>query len=111
MKNYLEVSERTVRAAEELIDRTFDQVAQRLGDNQYLFADRFTAADLTFACMAAAVVLPEQYGVRLPPLSELPEVTQKMVRKYRAHPAGQHALRMFATERHPRHPSYPGFAQ
>ena len=44
---------------------TFDMVAaRRKGD--YLCGDHFTAADLTFAALAAAVVLPPQYGVALP---------------------------------------------
>ena len=38
----------------------------------YLCGDRFTAADLTFAALAAAVVLPPQYGVALPQPEQLP---------------------------------------
>ena len=43
------------------------------GTAPYLCGERFTAADLTFACLAAAVVLPPEYGVRLPQPDELPE--------------------------------------
>ena len=45
----------------------FDSIAERLADGRrHLCGDRFTAADLTFACLAAAVVLPPEYGVALP---------------------------------------------
>ena len=51
----------------------FDAIAARLADGRpYLTGDRFTAADLTFACLAAAVVLPPEYGVALPQPEALP---------------------------------------
>src|ERR1044072_452641 len=49
----------------------FDAWAERLGAREYLCEDRFTAADLTFASLAAAVVLPPEYGTPLP--QSLPE--------------------------------------
>jgi glutathione S-transferase len=55
---------------------------------RHLCGDRFTAADLTFACLAAAVVLPPEYGVALP--QGLPEL-----RVFQEHPAGAYALRLF----------------
>ena len=74
----------------------FDAVAERLGDGRrYLFEDRFTAADLTFACLAAAVVVPPEYGVALPQPDVLPEPVAGDVRAFREHPAGAFALRLF----------------
>ena len=61
--------------------------------------DRFTAADLTFAALSAAVVLPTKYGVELPKLEELPDHMRPRIQEMREHPAGQFALRMFETER------------
>ena len=49
-----------------LVFAAFDAVAEQLGDKPFLFGERFTAADLTFACLAAAVVVPPEYGVQLP---------------------------------------------
>ena len=67
----------------------FDAIAERLADGRrHLCGDRFTAADLTFACLAAAVVLPREYGVALP--QELPEL-----RPFREHAAGAYALKLF----------------
>ena len=52
----------------------FDEIAARFEDGRpYLFGERFTAADLTFAALAAAVVLPPEYGTPLPQPGVLPE--------------------------------------
>jgi glutathione S-transferase len=88
-----ERSERTVQAA-------FDRVAERLADGRpYLCGERFSAADLTFAALAASVLMPPEYGVPLPQPEELPAAMAAKVRELRAHPAGAHALKMFREER------------
>jgi glutathione S-transferase len=79
----------------------FDAVAERLGDGRpYLCGERFTAADLTFAALAASVLMPPEYGVPLPRVDELPSAMARVVRELRAHPAGAHAMAMFRDERH-----------
>jgi glutathione S-transferase len=80
--------------------RALDSVAERLADGRrYLCGDRFTAADLTFAALAAAVVIPPDYGVRLPQPEILPGPIADKVRAFREHPAGAYALRLFRDER------------
>jgi glutathione S-transferase len=80
----------------------FDWVAGMLEDGRpFLLGDRFTAADLTFAALAAPVVLPSAYGVTLPPLELLDEPTSRLIARGRAHPAGRFALRMVAEQRRP----------
>jgi glutathione S-transferase len=75
----------------------FDWVAEQLADGRrYLLGDRFTAADLTYAALAAPVVLPSVYGVPLPPLELLDAPTKALVERGRAHPAGEFALRLYA---------------
>ena len=64
-----------------------------------MFGERFTAADLTFAALAAAVVAPPGYGTPLPQLDVLPEPVARDVRAFREHPAGAFALRMFRDHR------------
>ena len=78
----------------------FDAIAERRSDGRrHLCGDRFTAADLTFACLAAAVVVPPNYGVALPQPDELPDPVRRDVHAFRAHPAGVYALSLFATRR------------
>ena len=86
--------------ADRRVSATFDRVAERLSDGRpYLCGERFTAADLTFSALAGAVVMPTQWSIPLPSPEELPPAAGDRVRAFREHPAGRHALRMFATER------------
>jgi glutathione S-transferase len=74
----------------------FDWVAEQLADGRpYLLGERFSAADLTFAALAAPIVLPPVYGVELPPLELLDAPTTQLVERGRAHPAGAFALRLY----------------
>jgi glutathione S-transferase len=84
-----------------VIAAAFDEAAALLADGRpFLCGARFTAADLSFACMASPVLLPPEYGIRLPPLEQAPPRAQEDVRRFRAHPAGQFALRLFREHRH-----------
>ncbi len=79
-----------------------DWVAAMLADGRpFLLGERFTAADLTFAALAAPIMLPSRYGVALPPLERLDAPTRDLIERGRAHPAGAFALRMVAEERGP----------
>jgi glutathione S-transferase len=79
---------------------SLNAIAARLADGRpYLTGDRFTAADLTFACLAAAVVLPPEYGVTLPQPDELPGPVREDIERFRAHPAGVYALKLYAEAR------------
>ncbi|HEX5980919.1 MAG TPA: glutathione S-transferase family protein [Thermoleophilaceae bacterium] len=83
------------------VRRAFDAIAERRADGRpYLCGERFTAADLTFAALAAAVIVPPQYGVRLPQPGELPPHIGRMVRDFREHPAGAYGMELFRTSRH-----------
>jgi glutathione S-transferase len=78
------------------------KVSDRIEGRPYLVGDRFTAADLAFACMAAPLLLPQRdegYGAVLPPLEETPPAFAEIVREMRDTPAGRFALRMFREER------------
>jgi glutathione S-transferase len=75
-------------------------IAERLSDGRrYLCGDRFTAADLTFAALAASLIVPPEYGVPLPQPEVLPSQIAGSVRAFREHPAGAYALRLFREER------------
>jgi glutathione S-transferase len=96
----LDITPETAAESERHVRQTFDEVGERLSDGRpYLVGDTFSAADLTFASLAAAVVTPPEYGVPLPQPDELPEPMAADVRELRAHPAGAFALRMFREHR------------
>jgi glutathione S-transferase len=85
---------------EALTLHAFDAVAEWLSDGRpYIMGDAFTAADLTFAALSAPVTAPPGYGTELPAATELPAETVAMVGRFREHPAGQFALRMYALHR------------
>lgn len=81
--------------------REFDLVAELLADGRpYLAGERFGGPDLTFAALSASVVVPPQYGSPLPQPELMAADTAALVRRAREHPAGRHALAMFAEHRH-----------
>jgi glutathione S-transferase len=97
---YLDITPATATASLGEVRAVFEAVAERLADGRrYLVGDRFTAADLTFAALAGAVLMPPEYSVPLPQPDELPAAMAAAVRELRAHPAGRHALAMFSDER------------
>src|SRR5436305_8806466 len=97
---YLDVTPATAARSEAAVRTTFDSVAERLSDGRpYLCGERFSAADLTFASLAAPMLMPPEYGVPLPQPEELPVAMAATVRELREHPAGAYALRMFREER------------
>ncbi len=97
---HLDITPATAAESLREVRATFDEVAARLGDGRrFLMGDRFSAADLTFAALAAAVLVPPEYSVPLPQPGELPGGMAGVVRELRAHPAGAHALAMFRGER------------
>jgi glutathione S-transferase len=101
LRKALNVSARGVARSLERVRQEFDSLSQRLGDGRpYLIGERFSAADLAFACMAAPVLFPPEFSAWMPPLERLPPSMRTVAEELRASPAGAHALRMFCEERH-----------
>jgi glutathione S-transferase len=85
---------------EAVVWEELDLVAELLADGrEHLCGDRFTAADLTFAALSAAVVAPPVYGVALPQPDALPPDMATFVERVRDHPAGRYALALFEQPR------------
>lgn len=100
LSKHLEISASNVERGMQEIQSAFDAVADRLRDGRpFLFGDQFTAADLTFASLAAPILLPPEYGIRLPTLDEAPAAARTDIDKFRAHSAGQFALQLFRNHR------------
>ncbi len=82
------------------IKKIFSKVDDLLTDGRrYLVGECFTLADLSFAAIAAAMVLPEEFGGALPNISQVPDDYRNAVIELRATAAGQFALRMYLENR------------
>jgi glutathione S-transferase len=78
------------------ICEVFDRVNGLLSDGRtYLVGDRFSAADLAFVTLAAALVSPPNYGVKLPELNQLPTQMIKGMQSFQASLAGKFVLRLY----------------
>jgi glutathione S-transferase len=88
---------------EAVIWRELDFVANLRADGRtYLCGDRFSAADLTFAALSAAIAVPPAYGVPLPQPDILPSHTAEFIERVRSHPAGEYALDLYEKHRRER---------
>lgn len=95
-RRYLGVQPEALVAARDLVAHIFDEVAERLRDGRrHLDGDAFSAADLTFAAMAAPAVLPARYGVPLPDPARLPTDAAIEAAAARAHPTGRYVLSLY----------------
>lgn len=78
----------------------FDTVGEMLADGRsFLVGTTFSAADLTFAALAAPVLLPKNYGSPLPSLDEIPSELLTRIEEFRSSPAGTFALRIYRDHR------------
>jgi glutathione S-transferase len=103
IRRYLDIDAAEADAALTRVNGVFDDIAKRLSDGRrFLLGDRFTAADLAFAALAAPLLLPARYGSPLPPPEVMPDALAREVRRLREHPAGVFADRLYAEERPPR---------
>lgn len=93
----------TPEGAARSLDRVrevFETVGKRLAEGRrYLVAERFTAADLTFAALASPVLLPRGFGAPLPSLAELPTSVLPLIEEMRSTDAGGYAQRLYRDER------------
>jgi glutathione S-transferase len=90
------ISEATAISAHESICKTFETVENLLASGRtYLIGDHFSAADLTFATLAAGVVMPPGYGVKFPDLSELPISMATNIQRFRETVAGKFVFRLY----------------
>lgn len=101
MQRGLKIDPESAARSQARLDVIFGEVAQTLADGRrYLAGDRFTAADLTFAALAAPALRAPEYGYPLP-LQALTPAAAAWTERMRATPAGQFALRLYAEERPP----------
>jgi glutathione S-transferase len=100
LKRGLKIDAAGVERSRVKIEATFDRVEQIIGDGRRYFAgDRFTVADLTFAALAAPIVLPPNHPVQTFSLDLFPDDARDQINAWRDRPAGQFALRLYADDR------------
>ncbi|MBA2540545.1 MAG: glutathione S-transferase [Deltaproteobacteria bacterium] len=100
IKRSLKVDAAGAERSRTKIDEAFQNVGAMLGDGRrYLVGDQFSVADLTFAALAAPVLLPVQYGAPLPQLDAFSAQARERIETWRRSPPGQFALRIYADHR------------
>jgi len=100
IRRHFGISERSAKEASGRVDEEFDAVAELLSDGRsFLVGERFSAADLSFAALAAPALAPPIYGTPLPQPADMGPEMAEAVMRWRAHPAGEFALRLFSEER------------
>jgi len=88
------------RRSLERVRECFRLVDERLADGRpFLVGGRFTAADLTFAALAAPALLPAECRAVQPAFEALSVGMQEEITGLRSMVAGRFALRLFAQER------------
>jgi glutathione S-transferase len=99
MRKSMNITAEATQLSLSKIETEFDFADQLLADGRpYFCGDRFSAADLTFAALAAPVLGPSEYSVQLPDTAKLPKPLQKAILRFRERPAGQKALLWFKQE-------------
>lgn len=100
MRSVLQIGDDAIERSSEMCRRELDEVAKLLDDGRpYLGGDRFTGWDLSFACFAAPLIFPPEYAAWLPKDDAFEDDIKALIHEMRAHPAGQHAVKMFRLHR------------
>jgi cytochrome P450/glutathione S-transferase len=83
-----------------VIRKTFQQVSNMLADGRkYLTGAALTMADIAFASIGAALVLPEEFGGVMPQINQVPDAYRNAVSELRATKAGQFILDIYQEDR------------
>lgn len=84
------------------IKKQFQDVDGLLSDGRkYLVGDKLTLADISFASIAAPLILPDQFGAVITKINEIPDELRKVILELRTTNAGQFVLRLYREDRLP----------
>jgi glutathione S-transferase len=103
VKVKLGLSKDKLAAAPGIVEAGFDAAAEILADGRpFLGGEKFGIHDIVFSAMASpAICPPEGYPAPHFGPEDFPQVHADRIRRFREHPAGVHALRMYAEHRSP----------
>jgi cytochrome P450/glutathione S-transferase len=94
----------TIAEQQAVIEAALSEIGSRLADGRpFLLGDTFSAPDLALASLAAPIILPPQHG-SMPSLEDYPAAVRSSIEGWRASPAGQFILRLYAENRPARVP-------
>jgi glutathione S-transferase len=100
MESFMKIDERTAAQSFDEVRRIFDGLEKRLADGRpYLTGDRFTAADLTLAALAAPAVRPPEHPAYMLAVEQLPPALAAATSEYGQRPIGAFVRRMYAEHR------------
>ncbi len=100
IKRGLKIDAAGAERSRQKIATVFAHVDALLADGRnFLVGDTFSVADLAFATLAAPVLLPPEQRFGLPGPQVFPTAARTEIAVWRASPAGQFGLRMFAQHR------------
>jgi glutathione S-transferase len=66
MRNLMKINDQSVEQARQQLSVALDNIAETLGDREFLVGDTFTRADLSVAALLAPLIMPQGYGVDWP---------------------------------------------
>jgi glutathione S-transferase len=100
LRRGLKIDDAGVARSRDKIEQTFARIDALLADGRrYLTGDRFTVADLTFAALAAPILLPPEHPKMQLPLELFSATARDDIARWRDGPAGRFGLQLYATER------------
>ncbi len=99
LRKSLNINTASIARSKERTIELMDDVASALEGKSYLCGDVFSSADLTFASLAAPLILPDGYGWTMPTVADLPDDVQVEIEGFRNHPAGRYVLDIYAKHR------------
>jgi glutathione S-transferase len=94
------ITPESIRSSQGRVQGVFQKVSESLSDGRrFLVGGRFSAADLTFAALAAPVLFPVECRAVHPALDEVAAALREEILRLRETEAGRFALRLYSQER------------
>jgi len=100
VRSALRITPESAQRSLERVREVFAEVGERVTDGRrFLVGQRLSAADVTFASLAAPVLLPTACRAAYPDVNEAPPAMRETILRLRDTEAGQFALNLYARER------------